>query len=245
MTSFVPTAHKVPTEAGTIAGSFVTRLADAQGRPASWTVAWAGFTMATTGSDRGPKQIGASPDPSQEYMSQRQLRLVQDPDPATPTGGRPLSFDEFFAAQSSTLYRRMRLVTRDHHEAEEVVQDAFLSMYERWDRVSGLPDPVGYLYRTAFNAWKKRSRRAARAIRSVLAPAPKSDEFEAADARTIVSDALDHLTPRQRAAIVLTELLGLSSEDAGEILGIRPVTARVLASQARAALREALGDLDG
>lgn len=61
----------------------------------------------------------------------------------------------------------------------------------------------------------------------------------------MVGEALGHLTPRQRAAIVLTELMGLSSEETGKILGIRPVTARVLASQARASLRERLGDADG
>jgi RNA polymerase sigma factor (sigma-70 family) len=155
------------------------------------------------------------------------------------------SFDEFFAAHSQTLYRRMRLVTRDHHEAEEVVQDAFLSLYERWERMAGIIDPVGYLYRTAFNVWKKRSRRSARAVRNAFAAAPQTDAFEAADARTVVGAALDHLTPRQRAAIVLTELIGFSSEQAGEILGIRPVTARVLTSQARATLRARLGDPDG
>jgi RNA polymerase sigma factor (sigma-70 family) len=178
-------------------------------------------------------------------MSQRPLRLVQvaDADASGLAHGR--SFDEFFAAESQTLYRRMRLVTRNHHEAEEVVQDAFLSLYERWDRVAGLPDPVGYLYRTAFNGWKKRSRRAARAIKNTISSASAADEFEAADARTVVGEALGHLTPRQRAAIVLTELMGLSSEEAGEILGIRPVTARVLASQARTSLREQLGDVDG
>jgi len=176
-------------------------------------------------------------------MSQRPLGLVPDPEASASVVG--LSFDEFFAAESQTLYRRMRLVTRSHHEAEEVVQDAFLSLYERWDRVSGLPDPVGYLYRTAFNAWKKRSRRAARAIRNVVAPPSAADEFEASDARTVLGEALDHLTPRQRAAVVLTDLMGLSSEEAGEILGVRSVTARVLASQGRASLRERLGDLHG
>ena len=120
----------------------------------------------------------------------------------------PPSFDEFYTAESETLYRRMRLVTRNHHEAEEVVQDAFLSLYERWDRMAGVPDPVGYLYRTAFNAWKKRTRRAARVIRHVFAPTPARDDFEAADARTVVGEALGHLTPRQRAAIVLTDLSG-------------------------------------
>ena len=78
-----------------------------------------------------------------------------------------------------------------------------------------------------------------------MSPPSSADELEAVDARTVLGEALGHLTPRQRAAIVLTELMGLSSVEAGEILGVRPVTARVLASQARASLRERLGDEDG
>jgi RNA polymerase sigma factor (sigma-70 family) len=156
----------------------------------------------------------------------------------------PPSFDVFFADESQTLFRRMWLVTRDRYEAEEIVQDAFLSVYERWDRVSVMDDPTGYLYRTAFNVWKKRGRRAARAMRQVLPNAPTGDDFDAADARTVVGDALEQLAPRQRAALVLTELLGFSSDEAGEILGIRAVTARVLASQARSAMRAYLGERD-
>jgi len=44
--------------------------------------------------------------------------------------------------------------------------------------------------------------------------------------------------PRQRSAIVLTEILGYSSEQAARIMGIQPTTVRVLASQGRAALKE-------
>jgi DNA-directed RNA polymerase specialized sigma24 family protein len=49
---------------------------------------------------------------------------------------------------------------------------------------------------------------------------------------------LRRLSPRQRTAIVLTEILGYSSEQAALIMHIRPTTVRVLASQGRAALRE-------
>ena len=70
------------------------------------------------------------------------------------------------------------------------------------------------------------------------------DEFAAADARSVVADALSTLTPRQRAAIVLTELLGYTSESAGKAMGVRPVTIRVLASQARAAMKRTLEPRD-
>lgn len=176
-------------------------------------------------------------------MSQPRLRIVRDRGKSADELNEPLSFDAFFAAESQTLFRRMWLVTRDRHEAEEIVQDAFLLLYERWDRSTSWEDPTSYLYRTAFNTWKNRRRRAARAVRNVLSADP-GDEFEAADARTIVGAALAQLSPRQRAAVVLTELLGFSSEEAARALGVRAVTARVLASQGRAAMRERLGVTD-
>jgi RNA polymerase sigma factor (sigma-70 family) len=178
-------------------------------------------------------------------MSQRPLRVVRGgaPDGPSVAPSEGLDFDDFFASESEGLFRRLWLVTRNHAEAEEVMQDAFLSLYERWDRMTDVDDPRAYLYRTAFNAWNKRSRRAARALRATLVP-PRGDDVEAADARTVIDDALAHLSPRQRAAIVLTELLGFSSEDAGSILGIRAVTARVLTSQARSAMRDYLGGPD-
>lgn len=174
-------------------------------------------------------------------MSDRQLRVVRSREAeASSELPEPLDFDEFFATESEDLFRRLWLVTRNRAEAEEVMQDAFLSLYERWDRMATIDDPRAYLYRTAFNAWNKRSRRAARALRVALSEPARRDDVEAADARTVIGQALARLSPRQRAAVVLTELLGFSSEDAGRILGIRAVTARVLSSQGRAAMRSYL-----
>lgn len=150
------------------------------------------------------------------------------------------SFEDFFEEESPTLFRRMCLVTGNRQEAEDVMQEAFVRIYERWDRVRALQDPVGYLYRTAFNVFRKRSRRAALAVRRSLGLASVTDEFAAAEARHLVSQAMARLSPRQRAALVLTELLGYGSEDAGRLLGIRPSTVRALASQGRAVMRQTL-----
>ena len=159
--------------------------------------------------------------------------------------GDASSFEAFFEAESASLFRRLCLVTGNRHEAEEVMQDAFLNVFERWERVRAMDDPTGYLYRTAFNVFKRRSRRAALAARRTVGLAEDVDEFAASDTRSMVAEALSTLSPRQRAAIVLTDLLGYSSESAGKMLGIRPVTIRVLASQFRAALRRTLERDDG
>jgi len=166
-------------------------------------------------------------------------------------GGRPvadvdgmLTFEIFFEREGLMLYRRMCVVTRNPHEAEEITQDAFLAIFERWDRVSSMDDPVGYLYRTAFNRWKKLARRAARQTREIVGVAPP-DAFGPIDERAVMDRAISALSPRQRAAIVLTELLGYQAKEAAEILGVRASTVRALASQGRAVLRQMLEERDG
>jgi RNA polymerase sigma-70 factor (ECF subfamily) len=77
----------------------------------------------------------------------------------------------------------------------------------------------------------------AAAKRSLRAPG-EHDPFERVIDRDEAVRSLAALTPRQRAAVVVTELLGYSSEEAGTILGIRPGTVRTLTAQARAALQE-------
>jgi RNA polymerase sigma-70 factor, ECF subfamily len=162
--------------------------------------------------------------------------------PAPLSEARP--FEDFFEAESRALYRRLCLVTGNRQEAEEVMQDAFISVLERWDRVSAMENPAGYLYRTAFREVHKRSRRAARAVQHLVLIRPEVDDFAAAEDREIVRRALGKLSRRQRVAVVLTELLGYSSAEAGVIMGARAVTVRVLASQGRATMRRMLGTTD-
>jgi RNA polymerase sigma-70 factor (ECF subfamily) len=152
----------------------------------------------------------------------------------------PVSFDEFFLAERDGLYCALWLVTRNRYEAEEIAQDAFLKVWERWGRVEAMADPSGYLYRTAMNLWRSRGRRAALALRKVVHAAPQEDDMRAVEERDVVMRALSRLTPRQRAAIVLVDLLGLTSDAAGRALGVRPSTVRVLAARARTMMREGM-----
>jgi RNA polymerase sigma-70 factor, ECF subfamily len=156
-----------------------------------------------------------------------------------------LSFEVFFQTHHERLFRALWLVTRDRDEAEEVMQDAFLRLWQRWDHVGEGPDPAAYLYRTAMNVWRSRLRRAAVAVRKVVHQIQRDDEMAVVDQHDVVLRALAPLPPRQRAAVVLLDVLDLSSEQAGGALGIKPVTVRVLAARARATLAKEIGDRDG
>jgi RNA polymerase sigma factor (sigma-70 family) len=146
----------------------------------------------------------------------------------------PLTFEELFAAQHEKLFRALYLILGNSQEAEELMQDAFLSVFERWDRIE---NPAGYLYRTAMNATRSRFRRLALGAKRTLALSQVEDQFAAVDLRDELVRALKGLPERQRFALVLVDLLDYSSEDASAVLRVTPATVRSLASHARAALK--------
>jgi DNA-directed RNA polymerase specialized sigma24 family protein len=147
----------------------------------------------------------------------------------------PASFEGFFEAEHARLLRALYLVTGNVQEAEELMQDAFLTVWERWDRVAAMDEPVGYLYRTAMNRFRSRLRRVKRAARKVVGsaeggtpsrpptsvtPSRGRSRRSRTPARRPGADRAPRLRPRRPG-----------------ILGVKDVTVRSLASQARAALR--------
>jgi RNA polymerase sigma-70 factor (ECF subfamily) len=147
------------------------------------------------------------------------------------------SFERFFDAERTRLFGALAVMSGNRAEAEEIMQDAFLKVWERWDRVSAMESPEGFLYRTALNVYRKRLRRAAIAVRKTTTLLSHDDALGGVETRDEVARLLRGLTQREREAIVVTAYLGYSTEDAGELLGIRANTVRVLTSRARATLR--------
>jgi RNA polymerase sigma factor (sigma-70 family) len=131
----------------------------------------------------------------------------------------------------------MYLITGDRYEAEELAQDAFVKVCERWDRVSAMDNPAGYLYRTATNVRKGAIRRMALAARRAVLP-QATDPISDSDERDRIRRALATLPANQREAVVLVEWLGLSDDEAAEALGTSAGAIRVRLSRARGVLRD-------
>src|SRR5262249_13669281 len=104
---------------------------------------------------------------------------------------------------------------------EEFSQDASIKLWERWDHVSVLDDPTGYLFRTAMNIFHNRTRRAGLAVRKVLGLIPVADDLAAVEDRDELVRLLRRMTPHQRAAIVLMGYLGCSAGGGGWRPGLR------------------------
>jgi RNA polymerase sigma-70 factor, ECF subfamily len=153
----------------------------------------------------------------------------------------PRDFRAFFEDEHRRLLKTLYFVTGDRQEAADLMQEAFLKLWERWDRIETIDDPRAYLFRAALNGSRMRARSARRAALRSLPFGTVRDPFDDVDLREDVRRMLHRLAPRQRAALVLLDLYGYGSEEAGKILGVRASTVRALATQGRAVLRSAGG----
>jgi RNA polymerase sigma-70 factor (sigma-E family) len=135
------------------------------------------------------------------------------------------------------------LLAGDVGRAEEVVQDAFVEVHRRWDRIEGAALPA-YLRQTVVNKCRS-ARRHLRVIDRYRpqppAPAPGADEGVLADARRReVLDALARLPRRQREVLVLRHYLDLSEREIAQTLQISQGAVKTHASRGTAALRASL-----
>ncbi len=83
------------------------------------------------------------------------------------------TFESFYVSNSRRLFAALYLVTGNRDEAEEIAEEAFVRVFERWERVGELDDPTGYLFHVSMNVFHGRYRRASLAVRRVLSLAPR------------------------------------------------------------------------
>lgn len=170
------------------------------------------------------------------------MLVPQPPSPAPSNVGMSVAtnvgtFEDFFEQTHRRLFGALCLVTGDRHEAEEIMQDSYLKVWERWERVAAMDDPTGFLFRTAMNLFRSRYRRARVAVRRAAAASVPGDDLAMIEDRDEVVRALRPLTPSQRASVVLTSMFGFTSVEAARMLGTKPATVRAHAARARADVR--------
>lgn len=154
-------------------------------------------------------------------------------------------FEDFFRATYPRLAQASLLLTGDRAAAEDLAQEAMARALERWDRVRTMVSPEGYVYRTALNLHRKRLRREA-VLSRLRVPERRHvpDPAEEVGPREDALRLLATLSREQREAVVLTEWLGFTAEEAGRVLGIDAASVRGRVHRARAAIRARRGEGD-
>lgn len=157
-------------------------------------------------------------------------------------------FDAFVAGNVEQLLRTAYLITWDAGEAEDLVQECLLKVARRWPRVRRMDQPRAYarriLVNLALDGGRGRARRRQELdVVSAVGDAPARDLLAGLETRAELSDALAHLTPRQRAVLVLRYFNDLTEAQTAEVLGCSPGTVKSNASRGLARLREVLAPI--
>ncbi|VXC12463.1 SigE family RNA polymerase sigma factor [Nocardioides sp. AX2bis] len=160
------------------------------------------------------------------------------------------SFEQWARTRQQALVRTAYLVTGDFHRAEDLVQEALVTVATRWDVLrDGNPDAWvrTVVYRGNVSWWRKHRREVTRAETPERPERPGGagtpDGQAAALVRGGLADALLLLTQKQRAVLMLRFAEDLSVAEAADVLGVSTGTVKKQTSVALARLREVAPEL--
>lgn len=142
------------------------------------------------------------------------------------------------------------LILRDEATAEDVVQEVFLRIYRSIRHFDESRPFEPYLLRSVVNAALDVAQRASKRNQASLSldavegliqsAAGVESQIEFQALKREIHQALEQLTPRQRAAVVMRYYLGMSEKEMTLALDARPGTVKWLLSAARERLRTLL-----
>ncbi len=150
-------------------------------------------------------------------------------------------FAQFVEVRQRALQRTAWLLTGDWALAEDLVQTALARSWPRWERIRRRDDPEIYVRRVMVNTWAGWNRRRWRAEQPTGAmPDCEAAGDLAADvtARMAVRSALESLSARQRAVLVLRVFDDLSEAQVAQVLDCAVGTVKSTMAKAVARLRE-------
>ncbi len=144
------------------------------------------------------------------------------------------AFGEFYRRELDGQVRRAALLLGSGELANDVVHDAFVAMFRRWD---SLAEPGPYLNVAVLNACRGFHRRRSRYERLVprlldRGTVPSVDEH--------LGDVLAQLPFNQRAAVVLRFYGGLTTDEIAHVLECAPGSVGPWIDRALTKLRKAL-----
>jgi RNA polymerase sigma-70 factor, ECF subfamily len=218
------------------------------------------LTESPQGASRMPHEATA---PIEMYRTGPTLSIRTDRDGALVAAlrrGDPMAADDLVATYGDRAGRLAMRITGSAEDAEEAVQDAFLSVIRRIDTFRGDSAFGSWLYRIVANAayQRLRTRRGRSGDISLdnllpvfdargqhVAPVPDwsmslEDPARQTELRMVLDAAIEELPADYRAVVLLRDVEGLSHREIGEALGLTVVNVKTRVHRARLFLRKRL-----
>jgi len=178
-----------------------------------------------------------------------QLRLVADN--TRPRDDARAAIVDLYRDEFRGIARLAYLLCGNTEQADDLAHDAFVRLYEQWDRVADPAKRVAYLRAIVVNLAHSAHRRAATARRHAHTPvlveggATTSAEDEAMQrsSRPDVMAAMATLPDRQRSAIVLRHWLHMTESEIAEAMDCSIGSVRTHVARAHQTLAQRLGGI--
>ena len=165
------------------------------------------------------------------------------------TDAKDREFEAAVREHSRHVYRVALVVLRNHHDAEDAVQETFLRFLRQKSNWSGIRNPRAWLARTAWRVALDRRRQApavsleeaADAVAGLRAAGASAEEVAShAQILALVERLIATLPKDLRDPLTLSTLEEMTSAEIGEVLGIPEGSVRERVSRARTLLGEKL-----
>jgi RNA polymerase sigma-70 factor (ECF subfamily) len=176
--------------------------------------------------------------------------------------GDAAAFRRLVELNSSNVYNVALKLLGDEHEAEDVLQETFLSAFEAIENFEGRSQLSTWLYRIAYNASLMRLRKRKQMTSFSLDSPPGDDDSDltsqsrhlvdwttvpddqllTSEAREEMDRAIAELPETLRSTFVLRDIQGLSGIETAEVLGITVQAVKNRLHRARLRLRDRLSD---
>ena len=172
-----------------------------------------------------------SPDEAASAAARSGDRLPRPSTPLSPLE-RVASYEAFFQRHERDIFSYLWRVTGDEQTAYDLRQETFLRAWNHYDQLLDYTQPAAWLFRVATNLAINHLRRrkapvgAAAPLDLVGDPGMSDPSWRLVES-DLVRQTLLALPPRQRAALVLREVYGLSCEEIARSLGVTPAAVRM------------------
>jgi RNA polymerase sigma-70 factor, ECF subfamily len=171
--------------------------------------------------------------------------------------GNTAMFELLMRRYNERVYRAARSIVRDEHEAEDVMQQAYVNAFAHLRQFNGSAQLSTWLTKIAINEALARVRRRGRYeafdddlssmepfMSTNPAQSPERQAF-AGELRGLLEWAIDALPDGMREVFVLREVEGLSTSEVAECLGVSDDVVKTRLSRGRAMLRRLLMERTG
>jgi len=167
-------------------------------------------------------------------------------------GGDMAAFEQIIEHHQRRVITTAWRMLGNSEDARDAAQEVFLRMYKYLRGFRSDQDFAAWLYRIVINVCRDHARIRSRhsgfasfeveqelgSFDSLASTGNIESEMIQAQQRAMIDQALDTLSKKERAAIVLRDLEGMSTEKVAEVLGSSQTTVRSQISSARAKIKK-------